>query len=83
MEELIAHCAGGCGGAAPPYAHAHEPGGLVIACNRTAMHRASSGCPLVATVGRGDARHVIRFQAEEPCPPAEMAAPVQGRRGGS
>jgi alpha-ketoglutarate-dependent taurine dioxygenase len=65
MDELIAHCVEGP--QAVRYAHHHQPGVLLIGCNRSALHRATPGIPPVAR-HVAEARHLIRFQAEEPVP---------------
>jgi alpha-ketoglutarate-dependent taurine dioxygenase len=71
MDELIAHATEGP--EAILYSHRHESGVLLIACNRTTLHRATPG--VVASVaGRlEEARHLIRFQAEEPFPLSRLA----------
>jgi alpha-ketoglutarate-dependent taurine dioxygenase len=65
MDELIAHCVERPNAA--HYAHHHQPGVLLIGCNRSALHRATPGIPPVA-LQVDEARHLIRFQAEEPFP---------------
>ena len=42
-----------------------KPGGLLIACNRVALHRATPGVPTRALV-KEDARHLVRVLVEEP-----------------
>lgn len=65
MDELIAHCVERPH--AVCYAHHHQPGVLLIGCNRSTLHRATPGIPTVA-LQIEEARHLIRFQAEEPFP---------------
>ena len=70
LDALIVHTTTA---AAPLYAHAHERGGLLISCNRMALHTATLGQARRAT-GRADARHLIRVLVEEPTPLSRWAA---------
>ena len=74
MDALIAHTTTA---AAPLYVHAHEVGGLLVACNRVSLHTATAGQARRATVGGGDARHLVRVLVEEPAPLARWAAAVE------